>query len=371
MENTAIYTKFMDWLAGSWYGVPAPDEALPVVMERYTPEEAEFLTGIPLTPAPLGELAATKGMDAASLGARLDALTAKGLVFRYTKGDAVFYNLNDIFMQARTFGWPGRKDERSVRVAVKANRYWEHGFLDPWTRTNVKGLRVIPIGEALEDKRTVVPYDNVMKLLDGVGYFTVSTCPCRHVKNLDPAYPDSKYPMEVCLHFDRLGRYIVQNGMGREITREETEAILTRAAEAGLVHSISNQQERADTICNCDRDYCMWFTLHHKLGHHMSIVPSASMIRTNDATCKGCGLCVKRCPMGALELRESAAAANKTGKAAALAAEKCIGCGVCAYKCPTSSLRLVPRENAAEPPRTGRDFAMKLMTDFMRGGQKG
>jgi len=44
---------------------------------------------------------------------------------------------------------------------------------------------------------------------------------------------------------------------------------------------------------------------------------------------------------------------------------------VCAYKCPTASLRLVPRENAAEPPRTGRDFVMKLMTDFMQGGQKG
>jgi len=32
-------------------------------------------------------------------------------------------------------------------------------------------------------------------------------------------------PLSVCLHFDELGHYIVDKGMGREITREEMEKI--------------------------------------------------------------------------------------------------------------------------------------------------
>ena len=68
---------------------------------------------------------------------------------------------------------------------------------------------------------------------------------------LDDNGNDCDKPLSVCLHFDELGRYIVDNGMGREITRAETEKILKESADAGLVHGISNWQEKPDTILNC------------------------------------------------------------------------------------------------------------------------
>lgn len=268
-------------------------------------------------------------------------------------------------MQIRTFGWPGNRDEESKKIAVRANDYWLKGFLEPWRSTRVKGLRVVPVNEtiAMTDGKKVVPYEDTVKILDGFSYFTVSHCPCRHIKNLDPAFPDSKYPSEVCLHFDGLGRYIVENGLGREISRQETESILRRSAEAGLVHSVSNQQEKADTICNCDREYCMWFTLHYKLNDPMSVVPSNYIIRTNSATCLGCGLCVKRCPMEAIHLEDAPGAGNKTGKVSVSDGARCIGCGVCAYKCKSDTLSLVRHGTAHEPPLNGRDFVMKFMAD--------
>ena len=94
----------------------------------------------------------------------------------------------------------------------------------------------------------------------------------------------------------------------------------------------------------------------------MSLIPSNYRVHNNTETCIGDGLCVKRCPMGAIHLEDSPGAKNriskmpaknkssvvelknKTGKVAVVDPDLCIGCGVCAYKCPTKSLILKSRE---------------------------
>jgi NAD-dependent dihydropyrimidine dehydrogenase PreA subunit len=363
METEDVYSRFVKWLKQSWYGVPQPEEALPLIRARYTEEEAALLTGMPFAPQPLEELAVQKKMAPDRLQEILDHMAQKGLVYRDEKNEVLRYALNDIFFGMRTFGWPGRTDEASRNVAPPANRYWEHGFLDPWKPAREKGLRVLPIQETIEDTRSVLPYEDVVRLLDSFEYFVVTVCPCKHIKNLDPKEPNCPYPAEVCLHFDKLGHYIVDNGLGREITRQEAEEILKKSAEAGLVHGVSNQQEGIDTICNCDPCCCMWFTAFHKLKHDRSLTPSNYRVHTNPEMCLGCGLCVKRCPMKALRLEKHTDAKNKKGIAAVLDPEMCIGCGVCVYKCKSQSLKLEQREVVHEVPRTGRDFAKQFMMD--------
>ena len=107
-------------------------------------------------------------------------------------------------------------------MAPLVNQYYYHGFFDKFDQTHQKGIRALPIEETIEDPRRILPFEQVTKVLDSKEYFCVSTCACKHRKNIDPESPDCKYPAEVCLHFDRLGRYIVENGLGREINREET-----------------------------------------------------------------------------------------------------------------------------------------------------
>ena len=379
-QDRTTYARFIEWLKQSWYGVPDSDVLLPYVSERYTPEEALFLTGMSFAPKTLDELSDLTGTSADVLHPKLDALAAKGLIYRQVKDNRERYYLNDIFFIYRTFGWPGRQGEYEKLVGPLHHKYLTDGLMSPWQNVREKGLRVLPVEVTIEDTSGVLPYEEVRKILDKVEYFTVSHCPCRHANNLDPDSTDCLYPTEVCLHFDKLGHYIVENGMGREVTRQETEEILKRCAELGLVHGISNQQEKPDTICNCCSDCCIWFLAMNRYGHAGSLTPSNFSITVNQLSCTGCGLCVRRCPMKALNLMDEPSVkgrkitvtgkdgrqhelTNKTGKVSELDPERCIGCGVCAYKCPSQSLIMVRNQAEHHPPQTGRDWVMQFMSD--------
>jgi len=372
MNDQEIYDRLIEWYG--MRGLLITEEVPPMIKAIFTPEEASLLTGIPFSGKYLEELAELKQMDPDELRQKLDALAEKGAVFRTVTENTVRYSLNDgDFSIYRGTFWPGRRDERSLAIAPLANQYYYHGWGDQTKDAHLKGLRVLPIEETIEDPRQVAPYEEVVKVLESKEYFAVTHCPCRTRKDFDPEFPDCPHSTEVCLHFDRLAHYAVENGLGREITREETREILRHSAEEGLVHGISNMLEGIDTICNCCKCCCQFIEAHHKLGHAEAMTPSNYRAHTDPEYCIGCGLCIKRCPMEAIQLEDSPEAKNritritddagkvkelknKKGQVAAVNTDICIGCGVCAYKCSTESLMLERCEVITQPPKDNREF---------------
>ena len=161
------------------------------------------------------------------------------------------------------------------------------------------------------------------------------------------------------------GRYIVENGLGREITKDETTEILRECADDGLVHGVSNWEKGVDTICNCCKCCCIWMEAYHKLGHSRSLDPSGYRVNVDPKLCTGCGLCAKRCPMDALCLEESPEAGNKTGKVAVENRTVCIGCGVCVHKCPAGAVTLeqIDASKMEDPPENAMDYLRQYLAD--------
>jgi len=364
MSDQEVYERFIEWLGQGWFGLPESEHLVPTIMAFYTPEEAALLTGMPFQGRFLAELAEIKGMDSAELAAKLDTLARRGAVWRSVRGDRVRYSLNDsMFTFLRGPFWAAKPAEATKATATPLNKYFFDGFMDQFADAHSKGLRTIPIDKTIGDPRQILPYEDVVKFVEAQDYCTVSYCPCRQRKNLDPEVHDCSHPVEVCLHFGVLGHYIVENGLGREITKQETLDILKQSADAGLVHAISNWQDGADTICNCCNCCCLFMDAHHVLGHEKSHDVSNYLVRINPGTCKACALCVKRCPMDALQLKTSSQATNKHHKAAVVNGELCIGCGVCVHKCPTESLILERREESYDPPKDVRDWMKRWYAD--------
>ena len=371
MSEKEAYDSLVNWLDKSWWKFSESDVLMPIITSHFTPEEAALLTGIPFSSKSLEELAQIKGMTPAELGPELDAAAKKGMVFKTVRRESVRYRLNDSFFSLlRANFWPGKTDETIKTTAPMLNRYISDGWFDQYKDVHTKGLRALPIYETIEDPRRILPFEDVVNVVDHMDYYCVTTCPCRHRHNLDPDMPDCKHPTEVCLHFDELAHYVVDNGMGREITKEETLEILKLSADSGLVHGVSNHIEKVDTICNCCTCCCIWLEAYHKFGHAKSMEPSNYKVGINEETCKGCALCVKRCPMDALQLKVSSQAQNKFGKAAVVDTDLCIGCGVCVHKCPSDSLFLVRNEEITEPPETPRKFMEYYLADVKKAQEK-
>lgn len=363
MADDGVYQGFIEWLGNAW-PLPEADGLLGAIKARYTPEDAAFLTGFPFQATRIGDLAKEKQLDQAELTARLDGLARQGVVFRSERGGDIRYRLNDaFFVYLRSSFWTGSADAPLPEVAKQANKYYYNGFFDNWEDVHTRGLRTLPIHETIADKRQILPFEDVVRVVEDLEYHTVSHCPCRQRKNLDDNHEDCGHPTEVCLHFGDLGRYCVENGLGRKIEKEETVAILRKAAESGLVHGLSNWQEGADTICNCCKCCCMWLEAYHVLGHHASLSPSNYRVVGESGECIACGRCVDRCPMEAQSLQPAEESNSPTGEASVVDRAKCIGCGVCVVTCPVEALTLVRIEDPDEPPKDAREFGMRFAQD--------
>jgi NAD-dependent dihydropyrimidine dehydrogenase PreA subunit len=371
MAEQDAYQKLVEWLNNPVWELTESEAMMPMFTSYISPEEAEFMTGIPLNARTLEEIAEIKEMDPAEVEPKIKALCEKGLMYESIRGNSSRYKLLDAQqMFLRMPFWGGGETEELKAVSHWANKYYMDGWYDQMKPVREKALRAIPIQKTMEDTRTCMPFENITQVVDSYEYYTVSHCPCRQRHKLDPDYQESAYPSETCLHFDDLGRHIVKHGLGREITKEETLEILKKAADAGLVHGISNQEEKPDTICNCDPIYCTMFRPYHLLGHSQSMNQSNYQVRVAPESCKACGLCVKRCPMDALELKVSGRATSKFNKAVSVDTDICIGCGVCVHKCPTDSITLERREGTTMPPKTGRDWMNAFITDRLVAKEK-
>jgi hypothetical protein len=76
--------------------------------------------------------------------------------------------------------------------------------------------------------QAVLPHDMMNNVLDNAKKFAVAHCSCR--VQADLMERSCEHPLEVCLKFDEMAQYLIDQGLGRQINREEARQIVRDAA---------------------------------------------------------------------------------------------------------------------------------------------
>ena len=128
-----------------------------------------------------------------------------------------------------------------------------------------------------------------------------------------------------------------------DISREEALAILDKAEEAGLVHTVSNVAQGLTYVCNCCGCCCAVLRGITEYGIGGSVARANYAAAIDPGACTGCGVCRERCQVGAIE--EAAGVFR-------VLPERCIGCGLCVTGCVhgAAALSRLPDAEIVHPP---------------------
>lgn len=338
---TDIYQKLAHHLDNLPGGFPSTESGveLRILRRLFTPEEAELALHLTLIAEEARVIARRAKIPVEEAARRLEEMEKKGLIYViHEEGKAPEYQATHYVIGFYEFQ-VNRLDPELVQDFEEYGPIWWDN--DLWQKA--PQLRTIPVGESISAQAEVLPYERAEELVRAHEKFSVAPCICRRERRIAGEGCDK--PQETCLPLGAAAEYYVHNGLGREISREETLQILKQAEEAGLVLQPGNAKEPL-VICTCCGCCCGVLRGVKRHPKPASIVSTPFRASVNLDTCDGCGICTDRCQMEAISLDDSYAVLDR---------DRCIGCGLCVTTCPTESLSLV-RKPESEQPYVPKDF---------------
>ncbi len=321
---------------------PTPDGTeLRLLARLFTPEQAALASKLRLALETAEQLAARLDKEAVDLRKQLKDMVRKGLIAAGPVEGVIGFGLMPFVvgiyeMQA------GRLD---AETAILFEQYYHEAFGRMLAMQPVVH-RVIPVNESVKNNLEVHPYELAAAIVASCQSWGVLDCICRTQKAL--IGQPCPHPIDVCMALSTSPGAFDHSSVVRPLTQEEAMATLHRAAEAGLVHSVSNNEQGVWYICNCCTCSCGILRGMADLGIANVIAHSAYVNTVETDLCILCGDCIDRCQFDALTLDTSLV----------IDSQRCTGCGVCTLACPEDALALVLRPEAEQPaiPKTLNDW---------------
>jgi electron transport complex protein RnfB len=204
--------------------------------------------------------------------------------------------------------------------------------------------RVVPAQKAVKSE-WILPYDDIRSLILTAKAFSVRDCICRVQQGLleHPCH----FPIDTCLNFSQTER----PARPGDISQIEALALLDKAEEVGLVHTVSNVTTGVFYVCNCCGCCCGILRGITDFGIKESVAYSNYYAVIDPENCQGCGVCIERCQVNAISEVDGISVVDR---------ECCIGCGLCVTGCPNDVARLEIKPDAEiiHPPEYFKDWEL-------------
>ncbi len=367
MEEQDVYQRLADHLSNVGMGYPVRDTLLEILRENLIPSEAEIAlalpTGvIPFSPVSVDEIASRVAMPRDELETALELLVQKGFLYvgPTQAGENGYALLHVGFGFPQTFFWKGEDTPHARKMALLVAKYFNRQVTQEAYGSETKQYRYIPVGKAIKaDLQAVFPVQLMEQVIANARRIAVAHCPCRVSYRL--VGRGCEHPTEVCMKFDELADFVIDQGLARELSREEALDVIRITEEAGLVHFVDNAEGEIKHNCNCCGCAC-WNVgnIRRRKIPRDAIMATYFMRETDSEECTGCGECAAICPVEAVDMSDGVPVIDR---------EWCIGCGVCATVCQTEAVVLKVREDriGEKPAATFRELHLRILDEEKTG----
>ena len=347
--SQTIYHTLAKHLSALGMGYPEKEELFEILQENFTLQEAEVAMAIPtkvipFEPTPVSKIAPHVNLPKEELERVLLHLAQRGLLYsKSLKEGEMGYALQQFgYGFPQTFFWRGVDTPNAKKMAELVSKYAKNEELrKAYGETETKAFRYLPATPSFDpESHAVFPFEMMEELIKKVRKIALVHCPCRTTALLLNK-KQCHHSLENCIKYDELAEYLIEKGIGKEITKQETLDIIQKSEEAGLVHMVDNAREGIKHTCNCC-GCCCWSvgTIRRKKIPRDVLMATYFLRETDRQRCTGCGGCVDICPVHVIHM---------VGDFPVVDQDWCIGCGVCAVPCSFGAVKLVRRSGAIPP----------------------
>ena len=325
---------------------PVNETLINILKTIMTSDEAWFVTHFH-KPLNRDEIKATSGFEDAALDAMLERLMDNGILSGIPSqrtGVPVYRPMPPIpgiFETTMMRGETGEKQKTLARLFEKLFEEFSamvqanYDAIAPAFAAIPPMTRIIPVEAQVDDTvDTILPLEDVKKLVARFDTIGVAACYCRHQKDLLDRPCQVTDERKNCLFFGKTARFFIDHKFAEPISRQEALKILEKAEKDGLVHKAFH--EKYDTgrdemaICNCCKCCCETFQIFYR-GGGPAVTYTAYIATVDKDACVGCEACIDICPMEAVRMIDDIAQVDEA---------RCIGCGVCAGHCDAGAITL-------------------------------
>ncbi len=313
------------------------------------------------------DVAVELGLSEEEAAAACDALARNGMFMRTTVSGVKFY-----------------QHQRVAHGITESsmNLYGTEGFIPAYLKSinpmdflPCPYYYPVPVNKDIVIDDKILPYDDIEALLNRHEVFAASPCQCVYLRMMYddlPAVDDvdavreyvlpNDVHLEKCYTFGEEAQFYIDQGIGRQVTRDEMRELLQRSVDEGCVME-SCYTKYTEVICSCDGAHCGNLPGYVEAGTDHPRYPNLSHynLMYNKDTCIKCGSCSARCPVEAIEMNDEGFPEITS---------VCIRCGQCAYICPSASRKLKAKDQA-EIPYMAADLLEWANLDTMYRYKKG
>ena len=289
-----------------------------------------------------------KNISKKDLGIILDEMGRKGLIMTKRDLEQKFYG-NALLMVGIFEFQVNRLNKDFIE---DFHDYFDEGWLPETLKLKGAQLRTIPVEKSIELEQNVSNFDKVQELFKTTdGPYMVANCICKQLKNIEEHPCKVTDRREVCMGFGHAAKLYIDQGWGREITKEEAIDILKQNQEEGLVLQADNSQ-KLTFLCSCCSCCCEGLSRFLKIPNPGKMMVSNYYAEVDADYCTVCETCIEICPMEAIKLVDEIAKIKQ---------KRCIGCGNCVAKCPSDAIKLHKKDRQFTPFPTMDDLFDKIM----------